>query len=170
MMQRARRLIGMDVRTPAGKRLGEVCDVLIDHPLRRVVGIVVNAGSLRRKPCYVRRKDIVAIDATYITVRSDRSLETNLIGGYGLSSAASPLGKEIERQGVGDLGHIRDVLVDTKRLTIWGFEISDGLVSDVLNGVTKVPRREVKRLMGRLLWASHHDSGSDLHNGSDSHE
>jgi uncharacterized protein YrrD len=170
MMHRVKRLIGMEVKTPEGKCLGDVRDVLIDYPIRRIVGIVVNAGPLRRKPYYVRRKDIVAIDDTYITIKSDHCLETKPFGGFGLDSSASPLGKAVERPGTGDLGHIRDVLVDTKRLSVWGLEISDGLVSDVLNGVTKVPRREVKRLVGRFLWASHPDASFASNDSAEPHE
>lgn len=168
-MQRARNLIGLAVKTPSGKRLGEVCDVLIDSPARRIVGLVINVGSFMRKPRYVRRADITDI-ADAVTVKNIQCLETTPIGGYGLDSTVSPVGKEVERPGVGDQGYIRDILVDTNRLSIWGFEISDGLVSDVLNGVSHLPRHEIKRLPGRILWATHTHSSSEPDDSTHSHE
>jgi hypothetical protein len=41
--------------------------------------------------------------------------------------------------------------------SVWGFEISDGLVSDVLNGVSRLPRRAVKKLAGRMVWSTDGD-------------
>lgn len=157
-MQRARHLVGMVVRTTQGAPVGEVRDVLLDPTARRVVGLAVAAGPILRRPRYVRRADIVDISSDGVTVKDAECLMARSIGGHGLSSEVSPIGRIVERTGVGDLGHVRDVLVDANRLSVWGFEISDGLVSDVLNGVTHLPRREVQRLAGRLVWSPAHDA------------
>ncbi len=144
-MERARKLIGMPICTPNGQRVGEVWDVLLDDSARQMVGLAVVSGNILRRQYSVRQKDIVGISRQNITIKNQKCLIREPLLGKGLRSSHSPLGHQVVTTGDNTLGRIRDVLMHKDMVNVWGFEISDGLVRDVLEGSVHLPRQLVKR-------------------------
>ncbi len=145
-MERARRLIGLPVRTPDGQKAGDVEDVVLDETARQLVGLVVVAGSVVRRPRYVARQEIVSITGEAVTIEGLDSMQNEPLAGQSLQGEESPLGQKVVTTGGGGLGRVRDVLLDDDLRSVWGFEISDGLVRDVIEGAAHLPRQLVQRL------------------------
>lgn len=145
-MERARRLIGMPISTPTGQKIGEVWDVLLDESARQMVGLVVVSGAFLRRLYYIRQADIMEISRSNITIKKQKCLISEPLLGQGLRSRQSPVGRQVITTGGSGLGHVRDVLMHTDMVHVWGFEISDGLLRDVLDGSTHLPRQLVRQL------------------------
>lgn len=144
-MEKARRLLGRLVYARDGRCLGEVADCLLDDKCRRLAGLVIKA-PLWHRPRYAAARDISSITSEAVHLRVSRLPYQPIKGRRLFGSGASLLGKIVVTTGGTGNGQIKDVLLDRRRLEVWGFEVSDGLVKDVLEGAKYLPRALVGRL------------------------
>ena len=145
-MERARRLIGLPLLTPAGQRLGEISDVLLDISAREIVGLAITTGNFVRQKRYVHRANIMELSGRGAIVTDQQALQEEQPAGLGLHGTETALGRTVVTTGGDGLGSVRDILIQEDKMQVWGFEISDGLMRDLVDGATHLPRQLVQRL------------------------
>lgn len=137
-MRGARGLIGLPVLEYAkGKRLGTVRDVLVDRgwALR---GIVLDYKSWFTSARYVEWKDVRSIghDAVMVDAKSSVRKFKDVDGIYYLVNGKDRLRglPLVSAEGI-QMGHLEDVYFSQKMEdSIIGFELSDGLLTDLVEG------------------------------------
>lgn len=145
-MRGARELIGipvMDLR--AGKRIGTVRDILVDRAWR-IRGIVLDYKSWFSYARYVEWKDIRAFGADALMIECKACIKKykDMPGFYYMLYGKSRLRglPLISTEGI-QMGHLEDVYFSPKMEdSIIGFELSEGLITDLHEGRRKLPLPE----------------------------
>ena len=128
-MRRTREIIGLPVLDlKSGDSIGWVQDVVLDDQKDEVVGILLEGGHFFQSTKGIPRKAIVAVGKDAITVR-EKTVE-------GLTGTrwSDKIGNEVYTQGGDARGKIEDVFLDDSVEKLVGFEVSDGLFADLLQG------------------------------------
>jgi len=113
----------------SGDRLGLVKDILFDETNNIVTGIIVEKGSLLNTQIKnIPRADIISFGKESVAVK--KSSEEKVCG----TSWSEKVGTKVY-DGDGEIkGTIEDIFVDNFVNKILGYEISDGLFSDLFKG------------------------------------
>ena len=148
-MKKAEHVLGLPVLAiNTGDRLGEVRDLLFNYQWK-LEGILLEEKAFLRKGRMVPVQQIVAIGEDCVSVASEDgiqplSTDSSLIGmrhGEQLFK-----GKLVYTVNGKELGQIEDVYFQTELGTIIGYELSDGFISDMMEG------RQVLRHIPQLIW------------------
>ena len=129
-MRRMRELLRLPVvLEESGYRLGLVKDILFDETNNIVTGIIVEKGSLLNTQIKnIPRADIISFGKESVAVK--KSSEEKVCG----TSWSEKVGTKVY-DGDGEIkGTIEDIFVDNFVNKILGYEISDGLFSDLFKG------------------------------------
>lgn len=129
-MRRMRELLRLPVvLEESGDRLGLVKDILFDETNNIVTGIIVEKGSLLNTQIKnIPRADIISFGKESVAVK--KSSEEKVCG----TSWSEKVGTKVY-DGDGEIkGTIEDIFVDNFVNKILGYEISDGLFSDLFKG------------------------------------
>lgn len=129
-MRRMRDLIRIPVIDQnSGERLGWVKDILFDEKNNTVTGILLEKDALLKpQQEEVSRDDIVTFGKESLTVK--KLTKKKLTGTYW----SEKVGNNVFN-GEGEIkGTVGDVFVDNLVKIVLGYEISDGLFSDLVNG------------------------------------
>lgn len=139
-MRRGRDLLGLSVYVVHTKEpIGEVQDVVV-APDGRVKAInVIPLRGLVRKPRSVPVSHFVQLGPEKVEVKSAQSLAADApevaADGMPLYSPTKGLcGRSLLREDGEEIGTIGDVVFESESLRLWGFEVSDGLLKDLLDG------------------------------------
>ena len=113
----------------SGDRLGLVKDILFDETENIVTGIIVEKGSLlNSQNKTIPRTDIISFGKESVSVKKMSENQA-----YG-TSWSEKVGSKVY-DGDGEIkGTIEDIFVDNFVNKILGYEISDGLFSDLFKG------------------------------------
>ncbi|RNC29321.1 MAG: hypothetical protein AWM53_00674 [Candidatus Dichloromethanomonas elyunquensis] len=129
-MRRMRDLVRLPVVSQnSGKKLGWVKDILFNEKNNRVTGIVLEKDSLLK--CQLRnvaRSDILSFGKE--SLLTDKLSRTKCSG----TGWSEKVGSKVYN-GDGDIkGTVGDIFVDNLVENVLGYEISDGLISDLFKG------------------------------------
>lgn len=142
-MRGARGLIGLPVLDHvSGKRLGTVRDVLVDRGWA-MRGIVLDYKSWFGSARYVDWRNVRTIghDAVMVDGKSSVRRYKDVAGIYFLCYGKNRLKglPVISTEGI-QMGHLEDVYFSQKmEESIIGFELSDGLLTDLVEGRRNIP-------------------------------
>lgn len=129
-MRRIQEILGLPVlNQKTGAQMGHVKDVIIDNKENRVMGIMLEADSMFGH-CIpgIVRQDLLQISKDSII--TDCSVSLELSG----SSWLEKVGGTVYNFDGTIKGCIVDAFLDESFNEILGYEISDGLFADLLNG------------------------------------
>lgn len=141
-MERYSEIVGLPVIcADNGKKVGIIHDVIFCPKTREVRGFLLERKGCEISKKVVRLKDVVNLgrDALIINDCSCISKVLSRKGSPELMDKAEVRGLRIYTRSGEDLGVVKDVLFDYKTGTIEGFEISDGLLHDLVQGRNILP-------------------------------
>jgi len=128
-MRRSREIVGLPVLClKTGNQIGWVKDVVFDEDSRKLSGVLLESSHLFHSDKGIPREAIVAVGKDALTVR-DQVVQK--IQGVKWSHK---VGNQVFTQKGEAKGTIEDVFLDDAAENIVGFEVSDGLFSDLLDG------------------------------------
>lgn len=128
-MRRARDIIGLPIlNLKSGDSIGWVQDVVFDLKDQKVNGMILENGHLFRSTKGLPRSAIDAVGKDALIVKDN--IVQDIIG----IKWSEKVGNQVFSQGGEAKGTIQDVFLDDSADRIVGFEVSDGLFSDVLQG------------------------------------
>ncbi|HHV63982.1 MAG TPA: hypothetical protein GXX46_02735 [Peptococcaceae bacterium] len=138
-MRRMRDLIRIPVIDQnTEQRLGWVKDILFDEKNNTITGIIMEKDSfLKSQQEKIAREDIISFDKDSIAV--EKLTEKN-VGGIAWSEK---IGAEVY-SGEGEIkGTVVDIFVDNLVHNVLGYEISDGIFSDLVKGREAVLKENI---------------------------
>lgn len=119
-----------------GALLGEVKDIYYDPIASQIMGLVVEEKGWFRGARLVPYEKVEKIDAQGVYIMAQEAIiklgEDKELGrsfDHRMDIRGYPMFRGTEEVGI-----IRDLLIDTASPKIYGYEISDGLISDLLTG------------------------------------
>lgn len=175
-MRRGREFIGLPVVDGETKqRLGEVCDLRFteDGRLRALV-VTASKGLLRRERVFpVEAFERIGPEGAHLRCAAEKWVGCHE-GAWGALSLAEKkgglLGRRLVDEDGRELGVVSDVILDPDPYALWGFEVSDGILRDILDGRPIVDAGgsliEEERIVlrgGSTLGEGHMNSGDDGH-------
>jgi len=128
-MRRTRDIVGLpvlDLRT--GNQIGWVQDVVFDSRGEEVRGILLESTHLFQQARGIPREAITAFGKDALTV-SDGTVQ-EIVG----TTWSQKVGNHVYTQSGDGQGTIQDVFLDDRGQRVVGFEISDGLWTDLVRG------------------------------------
>ena len=128
-MRCTREIIGLPILDlNNGDQVGWVKDVIFDQNKDVVAGIILEGGHLFKSNKGIPRQALVSVGKDAITV-SNTSLK-EIVG----LKWSQKVGNQVYTQGGDTRGTIEDIFLDDAAEQIVGFEISDGLFADLMEG------------------------------------
>lgn len=142
-MLKGREILGLPVITlHEKKQLGEIKDLIYDPDQNKVLGYLVeNGGWLRDGRGFlhsdvIKREDGCLVVADESVIRNIGSLSELKAA---LESKKDVRGLPVERCDGRSIGVIQDLVLDEETGAITGYEISDGVIQDLLDGRLTIP-------------------------------
>lgn len=128
-MRRSRDIVGLPVLDlKSGNSIGWVRDLVLDNEKDEVVGVLLEGGHFFRSAKGIPRKAISTVGKDALTVEEKTVEELKGI------RWSEKVGNKVYTQGGDARGTIEDVFLDDSMEKLVGFEVSDGLFADLLNG------------------------------------
>lgn len=128
-MRRTREIVGLPVlNLKSGDQIGWVSDVVFDEKGRKVNGVLLENSHIFHSSKGISRDFIAAVGKDALTI-SDHVVQ-EIMG----IKWSEKVGNQIFTQGGEAKGTIEDVFLDDSAESIVGFEVSDGLFSDLIEG------------------------------------
>lgn len=137
-MRKGREIIGLPVINLAtGKEIGHVSDLVWCPETRKITGIILNGGGVLSRPRLIRYQDVVNIgrDAVIVTGEAPEGEADPATGLRATQVAGIPV---ITARGE-NLGTMEDVVFTMTGGELAGYEISAGLVDDLISGRSTIP-------------------------------
>lgn len=149
-MRKSQDVIGLPViHVATGKRLGTVRDLLFDEQ-QRMVGLLLENGGWIRRGRFIPFTRIASLGADAVILDSEEDiypLDEGEQGWFGLLTGQRKLkGRPVMMSNGRELGMVEDVYFLEGMGTLMGYELSDGLISDLREG------RKVFRPDSPLTW------------------
>lgn len=134
-MYKADHVIGLPViDLSAGQELGVIRDILLDRDWT-FQGLLLETKGLFRRGRYIPSTLIHAIGEDCVTITDHTGIMPLQEQNHLIGIAAGPIkGKSMITQGGQFLGLIEDVYLDDEIKAIAGYEVSNGLLSDLMDG------------------------------------
>lgn len=128
-MRRTREIVGLPVlNLRSGDQIGWVQDVVFNKDSRKISGILLENAHIFHSSKGIPRDFVAAVGKDALTV-SDHVVQE--ISGIKWSEK---VGNQVFTQGGEAKGTIEDVFLDDSAENVIGFEVSDGLFSDLMEG------------------------------------
>ncbi|KTE89747.1 PRC-barrel domain-containing protein [Desulfitobacterium hafniense] len=128
-MRRTREIVGLPVLClKNGNQVGWVKDVVFDESSRKISGILLESAHIFHSEKGLPREVVAVVGKDALTVRDH--VVQRLQG----VKWSQKVGNQVFTQGGEAKGTIEDVFLDDSAENIVGFEVSDGLFSDLLDG------------------------------------
>lgn len=125
----------------SGKKAGAVKDILFSLKNREVKALLLEHSGLSLKKKVVILSELLSLGSDAAIINSsncvsnmDRAAFTEAFG-----DESSLLGLKVFSRAGGEIGAVKDVIFDIQTGKIEGFEISDGLLQDVIQGRKMLP-------------------------------
>lgn len=140
-MMRRRDIIGRPILAEdTGRYLGEAREIVVDIANTTVVGIVVLRGRWFQSFWFLPIEDVTSCGEGALLIESDEALIPP--GGYAqhLTDVDGRLvGKRILDATGRDIGTLDDIFFDPETRRLTGYQVSGGLVDDLIDGKWALP-------------------------------
>lgn len=138
-MPKGRQLLGLPViAVDSGEVLGQVEELLLDAEHRKLAALVVREGSWLKSPQIIRWPDVLSVGRDAVTVADQSVLEAGsrekAAGEFLEHSVQKYTGLRVVTADGNDVGTLEDVVVELPSGQVSGWELSDGLIQDLLSG------------------------------------
>lgn len=128
-MRRTREIVGLPVlNLRSGDQIGWVQDVVFDEDSRKISGVLLENAHIFHSSKGIPREVVAAVGKDALTV-SDHVVQ-DILG----IKWSEKVGNQVFTQGGEAKGTIEDVFLDDSAENVIGFEVSDGLFSDLVEG------------------------------------
>ncbi len=133
-MHKAREIIGLPVVSlDTGKEIGVVTDLLWSHPDMKIISLVVEEKGGLNSSRHLSFNSINSIGKDAVTVSCSDALEDE--GAHPEArSVKQTEGELVLTQAGQNLGTLNDVIFDVNDGKLMGYEVSTGVVGDLLTG------------------------------------
>ncbi len=129
-----------------GREVARVCDLVVDWDQRRVTGLVVESGGIWPKRSFLPLADVRSMGDDIVTCR-----DASVIKPLGSHQQVAELvkkqeeifGQRILTEEGDDIGVLADVFFDVRTGQVTGYEVSGGLLEDVMEGKDTLPPQVV---------------------------
>jgi len=147
-MRRRADLCGLPVvEIDSGRTLGQIADTVFDLDRGRLEGFIVEGAAGR---VYLSFDQVYNIGANAVTVGAEAYLHPaaaspgSAPGATGTDDCPpagrrAPLGLRVVTRGGQLAGLIDDIIFDPESGTVWGYQVTTGLLSDLVDGKKAVP-------------------------------
>lgn len=136
-MRRTRDIVGLPVLDSSGGQVGWVQDVVFDVENDLVSGVQLEGGHLIHSSKGIPRGAVASIGKDALTVQAVQLIE---IPGARWSQK---VGNQVYSEDGETRGRIADVFLDDRGERIVGYEVSDGLFTDLIQGRGKILQQHV---------------------------
>ena len=133
-MKKGEELVGLSVMTvEKGDLLGEIVDVIYMPVSRKLVGFLITKD---KNKYFIASHNIKEVGRDVVIVNDPDCLqECHEIPGMGIKCEGNTLaGQKVVTTSGRELGIVSDLVIDEKDLSVVGYEISSGLIQDLLEG------------------------------------
>lgn len=148
-MLKIKELLGLPViDLSTGKEIGEVKDVVIDAENYRMVGVLLCHAGWFRSGKGIMREQLKSMGPDSLTVESEAAIvqeEVLVLNGRTLSKE-DILGKHIVTTEGKTVGMLADIYVDAATGALTGYEISDSVITDLLEGRKQMPLPAIQKI------------------------
>lgn len=141
-MRKIKELLGLPVLDlSTGKQVGEVKDVVIDTDKFLMVGILLSHANWFHTGKGILTEHIHSIGDDSITINNETVIvdEQEIAKAQHICLCDEMLGKQIVTNAGTTLGTLSDIFVDGATGTLTGYEISDSVIRDLLEGRRAMP-------------------------------
>lgn len=153
-MRRTRLWIGLPVfQIDSGERLGTVSDVFFDinHHVKEILlereGILTGKAVVPVTDIKSVGEDAITIES--IAIKADPEKNTNDF--CLLNGEEALIGKDLYTEGGAILGTVADVYIGAESDNIVGYEVSDGLLADLVAGRKWLPFAQTVRIGDQII-------------------
>lgn len=123
------------INLETGKEIGNVKDVVFDPNQEAITGLIINGGSWlqgNRMVCYEK---LHGIGEDAVTIEDDSALaEPDEIKECLNGADGNVIGAKVVTNDGKELGNIEDIVLNSNSGEIDSYEITDGVVQDILEG------------------------------------
>jgi uncharacterized protein YrrD len=125
----------------SGKKAGVVKDIIFGLGSKEVKALLLeqNGISLKKKVVFLNKLLSLGSDAAMVGNRSCVTDMDRRTYSEAFRDEGALLGLKVFSKAGGELGTVKDVIFDWRTGKIEGFEVSDGMLQDVLQGRKLVP-------------------------------
>ncbi|MFC4768191.1 PRC-barrel domain-containing protein [Effusibacillus consociatus] len=153
-MKRSGLWIGLPViEVLEGTRIGEVVDVLFD-PDNHASALLIKKDGLLAGQGIVPLTDLKSVGEDAITIESAdvvKEWESKEYTKCLVTGDEALTGKELYTEDGTMLGTVADVYIGTQRDNIVGYEVSDGLLADLVTGRKWIPATDVLQIGNQMI-------------------
>jgi uncharacterized protein YrrD len=142
IMRKIKELLGLPVLDlSTGKQIGEVKDVVIDAASFRMAGIVLAHANWFHGGTGIATEQIRSIGDDTITIDHESAIadEQEIAVGDYVYLREGMIGKHIVTIGGKTVGTLSDIFVDEETRVLTGYEVSDSVIQDLLDGRRSIP-------------------------------
>lgn len=141
-MKKESELIGLPVVCKkSGSKIATIKEIIYSRKKYRVLGFLVSQGNIFREPKIIQFNNIDSIGKDAVIVKNENVIEkSSLLPELNqLANGKKLLEEEVLTEDGESLGHIKDILFDSKKGKIIGFILTDGLIQDLKEGRNVLP-------------------------------
>jgi uncharacterized protein YrrD len=151
-------LLGLPVISArTGKKLGVVVDIIFKPSREKIEGLLISKEGLMERKNHIPLEQIRTIGRHAVIiddVQSDTNKTRNIVlsnkGEYGNQI----LGRQLLRGDGQELGHVSDIILNPNDGSVEGFEISRGVIDDLLDGRYILPYDASNSISGDAIIVS----------------
>ncbi len=128
------------------KQIGEVKDIIYDPEQNRILGYLVESGGWLRDGRGFAHSDLLKRENDCLIVQNEsviRKLKSIPELRTALETKKDIRGLRVEYDDGRHLGVIQDLVLDAETGEITGYEVSDGVIQDLLEGRTTISNRGI---------------------------
>ncbi|TDX46787.1 PRC-barrel domain-containing protein [Orenia marismortui] len=132
-MKKGQSLIGLGViDLENGEEIGEVVDVLFDHQGRKIEGFRIKRNKAK-EDYYIAYEELYSLGEDIIMIKDRNSISYLEEGYQSLLTEGEVIGNRVVSNQGDELGIVQDIVLNNNGELI-AYELSDGLVQDILEG------------------------------------
>lgn len=142
MLQRYSEVLNLPVIcADSGKKAGVIRDILFSAEERQVKALLLEREGISVKKRVVFLSELISLGGDAAIVNSDGCVSEMDRASFrnSFKDEGSLIGLRVFSKAGGEVGVVRDVIFDWRTGRIEGFEISDGLLQDVMHGRMLLP-------------------------------
>lgn len=156
-MLKGREILSLPVITlDDRKEIGEVKDIIYNPLDSKILGYLVDAGGWLTEARGFPQSELIKIEDDCLVIKNESVIKkisqiTEIKNA--INAKADIRGFKVECQDGRCIGVIQDLLLDENSWQITGYEISDGVIQDLLDGRTTISNQGISILPDKVVTA-----------------